>query len=160
MLHKLKTPLSVEKIKNIRAGDEILLSGEIYGARDGAHKRFMSAISENKELPFNLNDAVIFYVGPSPTSPGKKSGSAGPIPVEFTSFKISSSSLLYLISGLRTPMFLKAAFTASSMTFEALAPMPIPIIRGGQLFVAFLITRSLTIAASSLGAEAGLSIKR
>jgi len=78
MLHKLKTPLSVGKIKNIRAGDEILLSGEIYGARDGAHKRFMSAISENKELPFNLNDAVIFYVGPSPTPPGKKSGSAGP----------------------------------------------------------------------------------
>ncbi len=78
MLHKLETPLSVEKIKNIKTGDEILLSGEIYGARDGAHKRFASAIKDNKELPINLNDSVIFYVGPSPTPPGKKSGAVGP----------------------------------------------------------------------------------
>jgi len=78
MLYRLETPLSKEKIKNIRAGDEILLSGEIYGARDAAHKRFISAIKENKELPVNLNDSVIFYVGPSPTPPGKKSGAVGP----------------------------------------------------------------------------------
>jgi fumarate hydratase subunit beta len=78
MLYKLETPLSIEKIKNIKAGDEILLSGEIYGARDAAHKRFASSINENKELPVDLNNAVIFYVGPSPTPPGKKSGAAGP----------------------------------------------------------------------------------
>ena len=75
---KLETPLSIEKIKNIKAGDEILLSGEIYGARDAAHKRFVSAIKENKEIPINLNNSVIFYVGPSPTPPGKKSGAVGP----------------------------------------------------------------------------------
>jgi len=78
MIYKLETPLSVEKIKNIRTGDEILLSGEIYGARDAAHKRFAEAIKNNKELPISMEDAVIFYVGPSPTPPGKKSGSAGP----------------------------------------------------------------------------------
>jgi fumarate hydratase subunit beta len=78
MLHRLETPLSIEKIKNIKAGDEILLSGEIYGARDAAHKRFTETIKENKELPINLNDSVIFYVGPSPTAPGKKSGAVGP----------------------------------------------------------------------------------
>jgi len=78
MIYKLETPLSVEKIKNIKAGDEILLSGEIYGARDAAHKRFAEAIKENRELPINLNNSVIFYVGPSPTPPGKKSGAVGP----------------------------------------------------------------------------------
>jgi fumarate hydratase subunit beta len=78
MLYKLETPLTFEKIKSIKAGDEILLSGEIYGARDAAHKRFTQAIKENKGLPVDLNDSVIFYVGPSPTPPGKKSGAAGP----------------------------------------------------------------------------------
>jgi len=78
MIYKLETPLSVEKIKNIKAGDEILLSGEIYGARDAAHKRFAEAIKENRELPINLNNSVIFYVGPSPTPPDKKSGAVGP----------------------------------------------------------------------------------
>jgi len=78
MIYKLETPLSVEKIKNIKAGDEILLSGEIYGARDAAHKRLAEAIKENRELPINLNNSVIFYVGPSPTPPGKKSGAVGP----------------------------------------------------------------------------------
>ena len=78
MLFKLETPLSIEKIKNIKAGDEILLSGEIFGARDAAHKRFATAIRENKKLPINLNDSVIFYVGPSPTSPGEDSGAVGP----------------------------------------------------------------------------------
>ena len=78
MLYKLETPLSVEKIKNIKAGDEVLLSGEIYGARDAAHKRFASAIKDNKKLPINLNDSVIFYVGPSTTPFGKKSGAVGP----------------------------------------------------------------------------------
>ncbi|MEI7616667.1 MAG: fumarate hydratase C-terminal domain-containing protein, partial [Actinomycetota bacterium] len=62
MIYKLETPLSVEKIKNIRTGDEILLSGEIYGARDAAHKRFAEAIKNNKELPISMEDAVIFYV--------------------------------------------------------------------------------------------------
>ena len=78
MLYRLETPLSAEKIKNIKAGDEILLSGEVYGARDAAHKRFAEAIEKNRELPIDLNDSVIFYVGPSPTPPGRKSGAAGP----------------------------------------------------------------------------------
>ena len=78
MIYKLETPLTVEKIKNIKAGDEVLLSGEIYGARDAAHKRFVSAIKDNKKIPINLNDSVIFYVGPSPTPFGKVSGAVGP----------------------------------------------------------------------------------
>jgi fumarate hydratase subunit beta len=76
--HHLDTPLSENKIKKFRAGDILYLSGTIYGARDAAHKRMLSQIKEGKDLPIDLKDITIFYVGPSPTPPGKNSGSVGP----------------------------------------------------------------------------------
>lgn len=75
---KLTTPLTVEKIKQLHAGDEVLLSVTIYTGRDAAHKRLMALIEEGKELPFHLEDQVIFYVGPTPSKPGKVFGSGGP----------------------------------------------------------------------------------
>ena len=74
----LKTPLTVEKIKKLHAGDEVMLSGVIYTGRDAAHKRLMTLIEEGKELPFPLKDQVIFYVGPTPSKPGEVFGSGGP----------------------------------------------------------------------------------
>ena len=74
----LKTPLTVEKIKTLHAGDEVMLSGVIYTGRDAAHKRLMTLIEEGKELPFPLKDQVIFYVGPTPSKPGEVFGSGGP----------------------------------------------------------------------------------
>ena len=75
---KLTTPLTVEKIKQLHAGDEVMLSGTVYTGRDAAHKRLMGLIEEGKELPFPLMDQVIFYVGPTPSKPGKVFGSGGP----------------------------------------------------------------------------------
>ncbi len=76
--HYLKAPLSTDKIKKLRCGNMLYLSGIIYGARDAAHKRMLSAIKDGRSLPVELKDITIFYVGPSPTPPGKKSGSIGP----------------------------------------------------------------------------------
>lgn len=76
--HRIKTPLSTEDIKKLKSGDMVYLSGTIYGARDAAHKRMLKAIDEGVPLPIDLKDIVIFYVGPSPTPPGKNSGSIGP----------------------------------------------------------------------------------
>ena len=75
---KLTTPLTVEKIRQLHAGDEVMLSGTIYTGRDAAHKRLMTLLEEGKELPFPLMDQVIFYVGPTPSKPGKVFGSGGP----------------------------------------------------------------------------------
>ena len=77
MIH-LTTPLTVDKIKQLHAGDEVLLSGVVYTGRDAAHKRLMTLIEEGKELPFPLENQVIFYVGPTPSKPGKVFGSGGP----------------------------------------------------------------------------------
>lgn len=57
---RLSTPLTVDKIKKLHAGDEILLSGTIYTGRDAAHKRLMTLIEKGEKLPFSLNDQVIF----------------------------------------------------------------------------------------------------
>jgi len=76
--HYLKTPLDADKVKKLHSGDMVYLSGIIYGARDAAHKRMLKAIEDGQSLPVDLTDITIFYVGPSPTPPGKKSGSIGP----------------------------------------------------------------------------------
>jgi len=78
MLYKIDTPLTIEKLKKIKVKDEILLNGIIYGLRDAAHKRLVEAINNKQEIPINIEDSTIFYVGPSPTPKGKKSGSVGP----------------------------------------------------------------------------------
>lgn len=77
MIH-LTTPLTVEKISQLRAGDEVMLSGTIYTGRDAAHKRLLELIEAGKSLPFPLEDQVIFYVGPTPSKPGNVFGSGGP----------------------------------------------------------------------------------
>lgn len=77
-IYRLSTPLTEEKIKNLKAGDTVYLSGTIISARDAAHKRIVESIISGKKLPVNLKNSTIFYAGPSPTPPGKKSGSIGP----------------------------------------------------------------------------------
>jgi fumarate hydratase subunit beta len=74
----LTTPLTPEQIATVKAGDEVYLTGEIYTARDAAHKRMVEDLAAGKELAFNLEGAVIYYVGPTPPKPGQIIGSAGP----------------------------------------------------------------------------------
>lgn len=74
----LETPITIDKIINLRAGDTVLLSGRIIGARDMAHKRLIATLRKKEKLPITLKDQVIFYLGPSPTPTGKISGSIGP----------------------------------------------------------------------------------
>ena len=70
--------LTRERASQLRAGDRVLLSGTIYTARDAAHKRIFSLLDEGKELPFLLEDAVIYYAGPTPAQQGLAVGSCGP----------------------------------------------------------------------------------
>ncbi len=78
MIKHIKTPLTTAEIENLKAGDFVYLSGTIYTARDAAHKRIIDLINSNQPLPFDIKDAIIFYVGPTPTKPGQVIGSCGP----------------------------------------------------------------------------------
>ncbi|WPC41716.1 Fe-S-containing hydro-lyase [Clostridium sp. JS66] len=78
MEKRITTPFTEEKVKDLKAGDSVLVSGVIYTARDAAHKRFVELLDKGEELPMNVKDSIIYYVGPSPAKPGKVIGSAGP----------------------------------------------------------------------------------
>ncbi len=78
MHHNVIAPFSREAVKDFRAGDTISLSGIIYTARDAAHKKLIELINQNKELPFDIKNQTIYYVGPCPSRVGEVIGSAGP----------------------------------------------------------------------------------
>ncbi|MGB9781325.1 Fe-S-containing hydro-lyase [Caldanaerobacter sp.] len=78
MFIRLHTPLKEETTVQLKAGDLILLSGDIYTARDEAHKRMVEAIDKGEILPFEIKDSIIYYVGPCPPRPGQAIGSCGP----------------------------------------------------------------------------------
>lgn len=76
--YKLTTEELVDTIKLLKAGDAVLLSGELYTARDAAHKRFIELLDAGKELPFDIRGKTIYYAGPTETPPQKACGSCGP----------------------------------------------------------------------------------
>lgn len=75
---RLSTPLDRKTLTGLNAGDQVLLSGTVYAARDTAHRRMMECLDRGDPLPFPLAGAVIYYVGPTPPPPGRVIGSAGP----------------------------------------------------------------------------------
>ena len=74
----LHTPLSREDARALRCGESCLITGTIYTARDAAHKRLCELAAKGKPLPFDIEGAIIYFVGPTPAKPGQVIGSAGP----------------------------------------------------------------------------------
>ena len=85
---KVNTPMTKETARSLKAGQHCLLSGVIYTARDAAHKRLLEALERGENLPIDLEDAVIYFVGPAPAKPGQVIGSAGPT----TSYRMDAYS--------------------------------------------------------------------
>lgn len=78
MEKKLTTPIDDSTRTSLKAGEEVLISGYIYTGRDAAHKLLVEAIDKGEKLPFNVNQQVIYYVGPTPGKPGDIIGACGP----------------------------------------------------------------------------------
>jgi len=96
-IKKIYLPLSEKDIKSLSVGDEALLSGVIYTARDQAHKRLVELIKKGKRLPIDLKNQTIYYCGPTKTRPGKIIGSCGPT----TSSRMDAFTQPLLKTGLR-----------------------------------------------------------
>ena len=75
---RLTTPLTRQELAPLHAGDTVLLTGTVYTARDAAHARMMELLDKGESLPFPIEGAAIYYVGPTPERPGEVIGSAGP----------------------------------------------------------------------------------
>lgn len=92
----IETPLNKDTLKQLKAGDSCLISGVIYTARDAAHKRLCELVEAEKELPFDIKDAVIYFTGPTPAKPGQIIGCAGPT----TSYRMDAYSPALIRKGL------------------------------------------------------------
>ena len=94
---RLKTPLSETDIETLKAGDFVLITGVIYGARDLVHNKFMELIEKGEDLPIMLKGQVIYYTGVSPAPPGKVVGAAGPT----SSYRMDKYALKLLEMGVK-----------------------------------------------------------
>jgi fumarate hydratase subunit beta len=94
---KIQTPLSDEIIQSLVAGDEVLITGYIFTARDQAHKRLCQALQAEQDLPIDIKGALIYFVGPTPAPDGKPIGSAGPT----TSSRMDNFSPTLITQGLK-----------------------------------------------------------
>ncbi len=97
MERHITAPLSAETAASLRAGDYVYLTGIIYTARDAAHKRMCEALERGEQLPLDMRDNVIYYMGPSPAREGRPIGSAGPT----TASRMDKYAPLLLDLGLR-----------------------------------------------------------
>lgn len=77
-IHKINLPINEEEIAKIKPGDKVLLNGELFTARDAAHKRMIEILDHGEELPLDLSKTAIFYCGPSPKAEGNICGAVGP----------------------------------------------------------------------------------
>lgn len=150
MVKKIRLPLSDEDIRGLRAGDEVLLSGVIYTARDAAHKRMIAALERGEPLPFDIKGQIIYFTGPTPARPGKAAGSSGPT----TSGRMDSHSPRLIAEGLKGMIGKGARSDEVKKAMRRHGAVYFAAIGGGGALIARSIRKSEIIAYEDLGAEA------
>lgn len=147
---KITTPFTLEQVRQLKAGDKVFISGTIYTSRDAGHKRMIDLIDGGKSLPFDIENAIIYYVGPSPAKPGHVIGSAGPT----TSYRMDDLTIPLLERGLkgmigkgrRADKIIDSMIKEEAVYFGAVG--------GAAALIASTIKSSKVIAFDDLGAEA------
>jgi fumarate hydratase subunit beta len=146
----ITTPLTDEKVSDLKAGDYVYLSGTIYTARDAAHKRIYEAMQRGEAIPLELKNNIIYYLGPSPAREGQVIGSAGPT----TSSRMDKYTPLLLENGLkgmigkgrRSQQVIDAMHQNHAVYFAAIG--------GAGALLSKCIKKSEVIAYEDLGTEA------
>ena len=146
----LTTPLTREKARELRAGDSCLISGVIYTARDAAHKRLCELLDKGEALPLDVQNSIIYFVGPTPAKPGQAIGSAGPT----TSYRMDAYSPALIAQGQtgmigkgkRGPEVIAAMKEHGAVYFGAIG--------GCGALLSKCIKKAEVIAYDDLGAEA------
>ncbi|MDO4518415.1 MAG: Fe-S-containing hydro-lyase [Bacillota bacterium] len=150
MMHKMVEPFSREQISKYKAGDQVLITGTIYTARDAAHKRIVEMIDRGEKPPFDIENSIIYYVGPTPAKPGRPIGSAGPT----TSYRMDKyaptlmtlGQLGMIGKGQRSQEVMDTLVNTGSVYFAAIG--------GAAALMARQIKSAEVIAFDDLGAEA------
>ncbi len=150
MLKKINLPLTDEILKDLHAGDNVLLTGIVYVARDAAHKRIVEALEKGEKPPLDLKGQTIYYMGPSPAKPGQVIGAAGPTTsgrMDVYSPRLMQEGLKGMIGkGNRTKAVKDAIVKYKAVYFAAIG--------GAGALIARRIKKSELVAYEELGAEA------
>lgn len=150
MEKKITTPLTFEKTKDLRSGDNVLISGVIYTGRDAAHKRLCELLAEGKDLPIDVKDAIIYYVGPAPAQPGQVIGSAGPT----TSYRMDAYAPALLDRGLKGMIGKGKRSDEVVESMKKNGAVYFGAIGGAGALLAKCIKKAEVVAYEDLGAEA------
>lgn len=146
----ITTPITAETTKDLRAGDYVYITGTIYVARDAAHKRMLEALDRGEQLPIDIKDATIYYMGPSPAREGRPIGSAGPTTAsrmdKYAPTLLDLGQKAMIGKGKRTQEVIDAIVRNQAVYFAAIG--------GAGALLSKCITRSEVICYEDLGAEA------
>lgn len=147
---RIETPLTLEKTKALKAGDRVLISGTIYTGRDAAHKRLIDALTNGEALPFDIENQIIYYVGPAPAKPGEVIGSAGPT----TSYRMDDLTVPLLALGLKGMIGKGTRNDAVVEGMKTYGAVYFAAIGGAGALIANSVIDSEVIAYEDLGTEA------
>ncbi len=150
MAKKITLPLTDEIVKDLKSGDEVLLSGVMYVGRDAAHKRLVTSLDKGEKLPLDLKGATIFFMGPSPARPGKAIGSAGPT----TSYRMDSYSPRLIAEGLKGMIGKGMRSQAVKDAMKEYKAVYFGAIGGAGALISKSIKKADVLAYDDLGAEA------
>lgn len=146
----ITTPITQEISKNLHAGDYVYISGTIYVARDAAHKRMMDVLDRGEELPIDIKDSTIYYMGPSPAREGQVIGSAGPTTAsrmdKYAPRLLDLGSKAMIGKGKRSPQVIDAIIRNHAVYFAAIG--------GAGALISKCIKKSEIVCYEDLGAEA------
>lgn len=147
---KLTTPLRIEDLEKLNAGDTVTITGTIYTARDAAHARLVKLLEEGKELPFDIEGQIVYYVGPTPAKPGQVIGSAGPT----TSYRMDPYAPALIAKGLKGMIGKGARDKGVKDAMMKHKAVYFAAVGGAAALIAKSIKSSELIAYEDLGAEA------
>ena len=146
----IKSPLDEETIKNLKAGDQVFITGILYSARDAAHKRLVETLDKGEKLPLDLTNQTIYYMGPSPARPGQVIGSAGPT----TSGRMDSYAPRLMAAGLKGMIGKGNRSQAVKDAIKKYGAVYFGAIGGAGALASKSIKKAEVIAYEDLGAEA------
>ena len=149
-MQMISSPLSEEVLESLRAGDQVMITGVIYTARDAAHKRMVEALEKGEKLPFDIKGQIVYYMGPSPARPGQVIGSAGPT----TSGRMDVYSPRLIEEGLKGMIGKGNRSQAVKEAMKRHKAVYLAAIGGAGALVARSTKKSEVIAYEELGAEA------
>lgn len=147
---KVRSPLEASCIKELRAGDLVLISGDIYTARDAAHMRLNQMIEEGEPLPFDLLGQIIYYAGPSPTRPGAVIGACGPT----TSYRMDELTKPLFEKGLMGMIGKGDRSDALIEQMKAFGTIYFAAIGGAGALISSCVKQNDVVAFEELGPEA------